>query len=465
MNGMNGYKNGHHKNGTVNPVVTDNEFPYNDDAERAVLGSLLIDPDAYGYVRPLVNPDDFYLVRHKWIYEIALELIEVGEAPDLMNVSDRLERKERAPEGGWSSYLIGLINHVPTSINAPSYAKIVQEYAIRRRLVAASRNMAAAAYNLSLPIDEGLAMAEAAALNLRGMRADSGVKTSAEMARSFLDKLDNLRDTDNAMPGLPTGFVDLDRLLGGMEIQLYLLAARPGMGKSSLALGKALNAALRQQKKVMIFSLEMSEMQIMRRAVAAETGIPLNKIKYARNLNDLEVTSIHEATGRISQSQLFVDATPGLTPAEIRAKALRKVIECGGLDLVIVDHIHLMSPDIPNLTGTVLVSHLSKEMMKLPKILGCPVLTLAQLSRAVEQRTDKRPQLSDLRDSGSLEEDAYAVMFIYRDDYYYQDASERPNVAEIIVAKNRDGEPGTCELFWRGTTTSFHSLQRSQVSL
>jgi replicative DNA helicase len=463
---MNGYKaNGYHKNGSTPAVITDNEYPYNDDAERAVLGSLLIDPDAYGYVRPLVNPDDFYLVRHKWIYEIALELIELGETPDLMNVADRLERKEKSPEGGWSAYLIGLINHVPTSINAPSYAKIVQEYAIRRRLVLAGRNMATAAYNLSMPIDEGLAMAEAAALNLRGMRADAGVKTSAEVARSFLDKLYDLRDTENAMPGLPTGYVDIDRLIGGLEAQFYLLAARPGMGKSSLALGIALHVALKQKKRVMIFSLEMSEIQIMRRAVAAETSIPLNKIKYARNLNDLELASVNEASGRISQADLFIDATPGLSPSEIRAKALRKVIECGGLDLVIVDHIHLMGSDIPGLNGTALVSHLSKEMMKLPKILGCPVLTLAQLSRAVEQRADKRPQLSDLRDSGSLEEDAYGVMFIYRDDYYYHDASERPNVAEIIAAKNRDGEPGMCELFWRGVTTSFHSLQRNQVTL
>ncbi len=463
----NGYQpngNGRHKAAPA-PVISPDDFPYSQDAERAVLGSLIIDPDVYGYVRPIVAPEDFYLHRHQWVYQDILTLIEDGEYPDLMNIADRLDRRERAPDGGWQSYVIGLINEVPTSQNAPSYARIVQEYAVRRRLILAGQQMAISGHNLSMPLDEALAGAEAAALNLRGLRADSGVKTSTDISRSFLSRVEFLREQDGKLPGLATGFTDLDRTIDGLEAQPWLLASRPGMGKSSLSLAIALNCVLRQQKKVFIFSLEMSENQLMNRAVAAETGIPLKDIRKPRYLNDMQMKQVYETTGRISQSHLYVDATPGATPSQIRAKALRKVMELGGLDLVIIDHLHIMSPDVQGLTGNALVTHLSKEVMKLPKLLGCPVLYLAQLNRNLEMRADKHPSLADLRDSGSLEEDAYGVLFIYRDDYYNKETSERPRIAEIICAKNRDGEPGTCELYWQGELTTFRNLHREQVTL
>lgn len=454
--------NGHHKKEKV--VLAENELLYDDEAERAVLGSLLIDPDAYGFVRPLVSLDDFYLQRHRWIYQELLTLIEEGETPDLLNMTDRMNRHERPDDFHWDGYLMGLINVVPTSMNAPSYAKIVNEYAVRRRMVLASLQIATHAHNMAKPLDESLAEAEAAALNLRGLRADAGVKSAKEIGLSFLNRLENIRES-GVMPGLPSGFVDLDRLTDGFEAQPWLLASRPGMGKSALALCIALNVALRQNKRVMFFSLEMSENQLMSRAVASECRIPLSNVRRPRFLSDAQMEQVYEMSGRIGQAGLFVDATPGITASQIRAKALRKAMELGGLDLVIIDHLHIMGADVPGLTGTTLITHLSKEVMKLPKILGCPVLYLAQLNRNLEIRGDKHPNLSDLRDSGSLEEDAYGVLFIYREDYYNKDVSERPNVAEIIIAKNRDGSTGTCDLFWRGETTSFHSLQRNEVSL
>ena len=426
-NGYHKSKNGH------KPITNPAELSllYSDEAERSVLGSLLIDADAYGYVAPIVETGDFYLVRHQWIYEEFCNLIEGGEQADLITMSDRLTRREQAPESGWTVYLMGLLNEVPTSINAPSYARLVAEYATRRRMVIAAAQISQLATDLEQPLDTALATSENAALSIRGTRADQGVKTAKALGNYYLDRLETLREQRRDIIGLPTGFIDMDRLLKGFESQFYLLAGRPGMGKSSLGLKILLNVVLRQKKRAMLFSLEMNESQLMNRCVAIEARIPLEDVKNPARLNDQSLARVYDAVGRISESQLFIDATPGLTPSQIRAKALRRSIESGGLDLVVIDHIHIMQPDTPSQNETAALTSISKQVMMLPKFLGCPVLVLAQLSRSLEQRANKRPQLSDLRQSGSLEEDAFAVLFLYRDDYYNGEMSVCPNIDEL----------------------------------
>lgn len=464
----NGNGNGYHKSNGNRAAVSTNAVElamlYNDAAERSVLGSLLIDNDAYGYVRPILNASDFYLVRHQWIYEEILNLIEGSEQADLITLSDRMNRRGQSPDSGWEVYLIGLLNEVPTSVNARYYASIVAEYATRRRMIVAAAQVSQMAANLEMPIDEALGQSENIALGMRGARADQGVKTSAEVGRYYLDRMETLRDDRREIVGLPSGFVDLDRLLGGFEAQYYLMAGRPGMGKSSWVLAALAHAAIRLNKTAMLFSLEMNEKQIMDRLVASEGRIPLEKIKNPRTLSDNEWGTVYEVAGRIGSSRLFFDATPGATPSQILAKALRKSIETGGLDLVVIDHIHIMQADNPGLMETAALTSISKQVMTLPKLLGCPVIVLAQLNRSLEQRANKRPMLSDLRQSGSLEEDAYAVLFLYRDDYYEKEMSERPNVAELEVAKNRDGKTGTVNLFWDGPLTAFRNLSHQKTN-
>lgn len=462
LNGSNGHgRNGYHKAKEA-VVLSPDEFPYDDEAEQAVLGSLLIDPDSYGYIRPIVNTEDFYLQRHKWIYDTVTTIIEGGDTPDLMTVADRLNRKEKAPESGWEIYLMGLLDVVPTSLNAPSYAKIVQEYAIRRRMINVSRMIATHAYNIAMPVDQSLAEVEQAATNLRGQRADDGVVSAKEATRDFLDRLEMLREADSDMPGLPTGYTDLDRILGGLEVQPYLLAARPAMGKSSLALNIAINVAMRK-KRVMFFSLEMSQQQLIARGVSYLSGIPLRSVKIPRHLTPVQMEDVYRWSGVVSTLDITIDPTAGNIPSIIRARALRQVTQ-GGLDLVIIDHMHNMDYE-GSLVGNNLLTAISKDISRLPKILGCPVLTLAQLSREVENRQDKRPILKDLRDSGSLEQDAYGVIFLFRDEYYTEDMSEKKGIGEVHVAKNRDGELGRCELFWHAETTSFRPLAKATVQL
>lgn len=455
--------NGHHKKEKV--VLAQDGLLYDEEAEKAVLGSLVFEPDCYGYIRPIVNKEDFYLIRHQWLYEDITTIIESGEQPDVMTVVDKMNRREKSPDYGWDAYIIDVIQSVATSYNAQSYARIVQDYAIRRRMMLAGLAMANHAHNMARPVDESLPEIEQSVMNLRGTRADQGVVTAREAARSFLDTLETKIVNRQELPGLPTGYIDLDRLLGGLEVQHYLLAGRPAMGKSSLALDIALHDALKLKKRVLFFSLEMSTQQIMTRAVSHLASIPLNALKKPHLLSEGDMKAVHYYTGLVSESGLIIDPTDGLTPSQIRAKALRQLTIHGNIDLVIIDHIHRMSADNERLTGNEMITAISKQLSQLHKLIGCPVLTLSQLSRAVEQRTDKRPILSDLRDSGSLEQDAYGVMFIYRDEYYYEGMSEKKGIAEIIVAKNRDGATGTADLLWRGETTSLFNLQRTQVSL
>lgn len=457
LNGTNGYHKTKEK-----VVLSPDEFPYDEDAEKAVLGSLIIDSVSYGDVRPILEADDFYLMRHKWVYEDVTTIIEGGEEPDLMTLSDRLNRREKAPDGGWVAYLMDLIGSCATAFNAKSYAEIVQEYAVRRRMIITAREIIANAYNIAKPVEESLPNAEQGVMNLRGQKSDHGVKSARQATREFLDRLEMLREMEKDIPGLPTGYPDLDAILGGLEVQPYLLAARPAMGKSSLALNIAINVATRN-KRVMFFSLEMTEQQLIARGVSYLSGIPLKSVKRPKLLSDKQMSEVYHWSGVVGGLQIIIDPTPGNIPSMIRARALRQVA-MGGLDLVIIDHLHNMDYQ-GNLTGNNLLTKISADVSKLPKILGCPVLSLAQLSREVENRQDKRPILKDLRDSGSLEQDAYGVIFLYRDEYYYEDMSEKKGIGEVNIAKNRDGEIGRTELFWDKETVGFKNLHRTSITL
>jgi replicative DNA helicase len=312
-------------------------------------------------------------------------------------------------------------------------------------------------------INHQLDSAETMVFEMRGERSKDGVSKPRQYTGDYLEWFMSATHEPKDI-GLPTGLIDLDRLIDGLQAPWqYVLAARPGMGKSSLAGQIAINATLNHGKRVAFFALEMSKRQIMNRSVAYLTGINSRALKRPWELGEQKHQLVNEAVGRLSDSRLFIDDTSGVSPAEVRAKTMRLYAE-HGLDLVIVDHLHIMRPDRRLNRQDQEYGEMTKTLAELGKQINAPILTLAQLNRSVESRQNKRPQLSDLREAGAIEENAYGVMFMYRDDYY-DDLSERPGVAEIIVAKNRDGETGSIDLLWKPETTSFRNMVSERINL
>lgn len=429
---------------------------HNREAEEALLGSLLIDPDAISQVSDFLTVSDLYIAQNRAVYETMLKLHADGRAhADLIAVMDALAAAPATPKNGWEGYLVDLMQIVPTSIHAREYARIVEERAIRRRLLRAAESIATSAHDAETPVGELLDAAEMNIFDVRGRRELGEVAKPRAYTSRFLERFERLRNGSLTAAGLPTGFIDLDTLLDGLQApHQYVLAGRPAMGKSALALNIAAHLAIDRGKRVLLFSLEMSEHQIANRITAWLTGI--NSRQRADHYNDHQVAQLYEAAGALSESGLFIDTTEGVSPAQIRAKALRVYAE-HGLDLIVVDHLHLMRPDRDMKRPDLEIGETSWSLSNLGKRLNAPVLTLAQLSRAVEARNNKRPNLSDLRESGRIEENAYCVMFLYR-EAYYNELSERGDTAEVIVAKHREGPTGSVDLYWKAETASFHNL-------
>lgn len=437
--------------------------PHSLEAEEAVLGSILINPDAIFDVSNFLKPDAFYRLQNRWIYESILSLNERHEPVDYVTLVEELRRRDQLDDIG-DAYLAGLLNAVPTSINAEAYGRVVEDASLRRKLINAAGTIAKLAYNEAEDVNVVLDRSEQALFSISEQRTTRDLVPVKQIAHAYLDRIEQLREHGDEFIGIPTGFVDLDRLLGGLNrSDLVIIAARPSMGKTALLNAIALTAARRYGKRIAMFNLEMSAEQLVQRMIAAETRIDSQRLRRG-DLSDDEYAIFLEAIGRLSESRIFIDDTPSISPLQLRTKCRRLYAE-HGLDMVMVDYLQLMQAERPSNNRVQEVGEISRDLKGLARELDVPVVALAQLSRAVEQRQNKRPILSDLRDSGSIEQDADVVMFIYRDEYYNQDTTDRPNIAEISVAKHRNGPTGTIDLFWHGKLATFRNLQRTEIDL
>lgn len=411
--------------------------PHNRQAEEAVLGAVLINPDVYYEVAQFLEPEDFYIVRNRWIWEAFNHLHESRIPIDFLMVCEDLEKQGRLGEVGGPAYLMALTNQTPTSLHAEAYGRIVEEQSIRRRMLGAANSLAQLAYDQHHTVDTVLDEAEKSIFGISERRIRHDLQPIQRVLSDVYDRVDSLSQRGEDIYGVPTGLYDLDRLLGGLQkSDLLIIAGRPGMGKTGFLLSVAKNAAQKHKKHVAIFSLEMSNEQLVQRLLAQETGIDTQRMRTGK-LNEDEWPLFTHAIEVLSDTVIFLDDTPAISPLQLRTKCRRLHLEYN-LDLIMVDYLQLMSSDVRTENRVQEVSYISRNLKVLARELNVPVMAAAQLSRAVEQRTDKRPILSDLRESGSLEQDSDVVMFIHRPDALEKD-SPRANIAEIIVAKHRNG--------------------------
>ncbi|NLE76327.1 MAG: replicative DNA helicase [Chloroflexi bacterium] len=428
-------------------------LPQNLEAEEAVLGSLLIDPDAVIQVAPFLQPEDFHREKNAWVYQAILDLHERREPPDFVTVCDELDRRSQLDEVGGRAYITSLINAVPTSIHVEYYGRIVERTATLRRLIQAAGQIVQMAYDESKDVRDVVDRAEQLIFSVSQRQIRRDLTPIRQILTDYSHRIDELYRHQTEFIGIPTGFVDLDHLLGGMQrSDLLIIAARPGVGKTSLALAMAENAAMRHGVRVAIFSLEMSSEQLVARLIASQTGINSQLLRTGK-FSDDDWQRFAHATGVLSDTAIFIDDTPGISATEVRTKARRLHAE-EGLDMVVIDYLQLMRSDSRSENRVQEIAQISRSLKELARELGVPVIALSQLSRAVEQRQDKRPILSDLRESGALEQDADVVMFIYRDDMYNEE-SPLKNIAEVIVAKHRNGPVGTVQLYFQKDLARF----------
>ncbi len=426
--------------------------PQNIEAEEAVLGALLIDPEAMFRVLSFLRAEHFYLSKHRHIYEALVALHEQREPIDLLTVSKTLESRGQLEAVGGTAALVALMERVPTAINIESYARMVEQAFVRRQLLDAATRIAQLAYEEKKPIGEVIDQAEQALFAISQRRSARDLRPIQEVVDSYYAWVEHLYERRGELMGIPSDFKPLDELLGGFQkSDLIILAARPGVGKTSLMLSIALNAA-RKNKTLAIFSLEMSAEQLVQRMVAALSEINAHRLRLG-NLRDDEWVRFTDAIATLSELPIYIDDTPALTPIQLRTKCRRLHSE-RGLDMVFVDYLQLMTSDRRSENRVQEVSYLSRMLKALARELNIPVMVASQLSRAVEQRQDKHPVLSDLRESGSIEQDADVVIFIYRDELYHPE-TEFPNIAELIVAKHRSGPTGTIQLFFDKRYTQF----------
>ncbi|TMC99794.1 MAG: replicative DNA helicase [Chloroflexi bacterium] len=440
-------------------------LPQNIEAECGVLGSIIIDPEAIVQVAEFLFPDDFYRDAHRTIYEVIIQLYEQRQPADFITICDELERRNKLEDVGGASYITSLINLVPTSGNVEYYGRIVERNAILRRLIEAAGQIAAIAYQEE-DADVALDKAEQLIFNISQRHARSDFALLRDILSAYMNKLDQLHERRGTIVGVPTGFTDLDHLTGGLQkSDLIILAARPAIGKTSLALTMAHNTAIKHQRSVAIFSLEMSKEQLVQRLLSMDAAIDQQRLRTGW-IEDDEWERIVYAMGTLSEANIWIDDTAGISTVEMRSKARRLHAE-RNIDLIIVDYLQLMQSmsgsGKRNENRVQEISEISRNLKSLARELNVPVLALAQLSRAVESRQSKVPQLSDLRESGSIEQDSDIVMFIYRDDVYNPE-TERKNIADIIVAKHRNGPVGTISLYFQASQTRFHDLELTPPS-
>ena len=437
--------------------------PHSREAEEAVVGAVLINPEAYYDVAQFLKPDDFYIHRHRWIWSAFTRLHESRTPIDLLTVADELERAGQLEELGGPAFLTSLVNQVPTSLNAESYGKIVEAHSVRRKMIEAANRIASIAYDTGLGVEEVMGESEKAVFNVSERRLKHDLEPIRTVMSAYYDRVDDLSKRPDDIHGVPTGFIDLDHLLSGLQpSDLLIIAGRPGQGKSGFLLTVAKNAALKHKKHVAIFSMEMSNEQVAQRLVSQETGIDSQRLMNGKLTED-EWPLFTHSIEVFSDAMIFMDDTPAITPLQLRTKCRRLHME-HGIDLILLDYLQLMSGDTRNDNRVQEVSFISRNLKVLARELNVPVLAAAQLSRAVEQRTDKEPQLSDLRESGSLEQDADIVMFIHYPAEYAEDPGKK-NLRKIKVAKHRNGPTGTIDLIFIERLAKFENAVKDYVNL
>lgn len=434
--------------------------PQNLEAESSVLGCLMLDKEAIVRVADQLITDDFYDYRHRLVYETVLELYEKNTSIDILTVANRLEEKKLIEQAGGHSYLTSLVNAVPTSAHLVHYATIVRKKGTLRRLIDSAAEITRLAYKEDGGVEEILDKAEQKLFGVSQKHLKQNFVPLNAILHETFERIDELHRDKGKLRGVPTGFVDMDRILGGLQnSDLVILAARPSMGKTSLALDIIRQIGIYAKIPVAIFSLEMSKDQLSDRLLAAQSGVNLFKIRSGQ-LNDDDFTMLGEAMGALSEAPIFIDDDAGQSIMEVRTKARRLQAE-HKIGLLIIDYLQLMQGKSTNSDNRVQeVSEISRNLKILARELNVPVLALSQLSRGVENRPDKVPQLSDLRESGSIEQDADVVMFIYREDMYKGKESRRPNIAEIHIKKHRNGPTGQVDLYWNSERATFSNLDK-----
>jgi replicative DNA helicase len=433
--------------------------PQNTEAEASLLGSLLIDSDAIVKIADSLSPVDFFEARHQRIYEAVMQLYEAHEAVDVLTLTDKLKNNGYLDSVGGPGYLTELTNFVPTAAHVEQYADIVAQKALRRRLIAASNDIVGLGYDESKQLRELIEEAETRLFEVSQTHVkQSVISLEAILAESF-DRLDDLHKDKQKIRGIPSGFKDIDEKLAGFQrSDLVILAARPSMGKTALALNFAHNVAVQANQPVLIFSLEMSKEQLVDRLLSMESGVDAWALRTG-NLTDADFEKIGQAMGTLSEAQIYIDDTPGITISDLRTKARREAHQ-RPLGLIIVDYLQLMSGG-SRFGGegnrVQEISEISRGLKGVARELNVPVLALSQLSRSVESRSPQIPQLADLRESGSIEQDADVVAFIYREEYYNPE-TDRKKLTDIFIKKHRNGPTGGVELYFDNEKQRFRSV-------
>jgi len=440
--------------------------PQNLEAEQSVLGSLLIDKDAIVSIADIINPDDFYKEVHGMIFEAMLELYEKREPIDVLSLSNRLQEHSQLETIGGRSYLASLANAVPTSSHVVNYAQIVQKKATLRRLLAVATKITRLGYNESEKIEELLDQAEQSLFGVSQKYLKQNFIPIKSILTEAFDRIDELHKESGKLRGLPTGYADLDNKLAGLQkSDLIIIAARPSIGKTTLALDIVRHVAINSKVPVGIFSLEMSKEQLVDRLLCAQANIDLWKMRTGKLSEDEDFTSIGHAMGVLSEAPIFIDDSATANVMEIRTKARRLQAE-HNLGLIVLDYLQLMQGEISTENRVQEISAITRALKSIARELSIPVMVISQLSRAVESRTPPIPKLADLRESGSIEQDADVVMFIYRESMYKKDLDpDKKNIAEIYIAKHRNGPTGMLKLYFDENKVSFKNLERSTEDL
>ena len=425
-------------------------------AEQAVLGSMLVDTEAVIKAIEVLQPADFYREDNREIYATMLELYGRGKPIDFLTVKENLKLRGMLEKVGAEEYLSSLIDMVPTTSNIAAYAKIVEEKSVLRSLIKAANDVIAYGYAETEEVDKIVDMTEKRIFDVLQKRNTKGYQSIKDVLVESFEEIEELYKSKSNVSGMESGFKDLDLKTSGLNnSDLILVAARPAMGKSAFALNIATYVAKTQKVPVMIFSLEMSKKQMVNRILCSEAAVDSMKVRTGK-LDSEDWIKLGKASSELAELQIYIDDTPGLSSAELRAKCRKAKLE-KGIGMVVIDYLQLMESKSNTASRQQEISEISRSLKILAKELNIPVIALSQLSRAPEQRPDHRPILSDLRESGSIEQDADIVMFLYRDDYYNPE-TEKKNVAEVIIAKNRQGSTGTVELAWLGQYTRFANL-------
>lgn len=440
--------------------------PHSIEAEQSVMGGLLLDNKAWHLLEDRVGTDDFYRRDHRVIFEVIKGMLDNGDPADVITIGDALKSQQKLDDIGGEVYLFELVKNTPSAANIAAYADIVRERSVLRQLISVSNEIASDAFNPDgQSIVDLLDAAERRVFTIAEQSArGSGPQNIKSLLTEAVERIDTLYRSGDALTGIPTGYQDLDEMTSGLQpSDLVIVAGRPSMGKTAFAMNLAEYAAVHAEKPVLVFSMEMSGASLAMRLMSSMGKIDQHKIRTGK-LEDHDWERLTEALGKLSESPIFIDDTPALSPAEVRSRA-RRVAKEHGLSMIVVDYLQLMQ--IPGMgdNRTLEISTISRNLKALAKELNIPVIALSQLNRSLEQRADKRPVMSDLRESGAIEQDADLIAFIYRDEVYHEDTREK-GVAEVIIAKQRNGPIGKVKLTFRGQYTRFENFaQQSEEVL